>query len=209
MEEKEHLDYKELWEKIDKREIVLLDTRIVNEYGKEHIPRSVNVPFTRSGWGDTIADQLGESRRNIAILATNETIAKAALTEAEKHGLNVVAIIADGVGGWKSSNLPIVSIWEISPEELYKNLEKFTIIDIREPFEWRSGVIHGSMKLSMEELRGKLKDFPRDRKYVLVCSVGYRSRTAALFLSENGYDAGNVTGGIARWISKSLPLESD
>lgn len=207
MEREGYFDNNSLWDKINNGEILLLDTRLVNEYTKKHVPGSLCAPFSRSGWGRMVARYLGNNETEVAILSTNDTIAKAAASEMENEEFKVVAIISDGLESWESSGLPVAAMWEITPEDLYNNLESYTVIDVRDPFEWQSGLIPGSIKLSMNELSDKLTALSKDKKYALVCASGNRSQSAALYLADNGFDAGNVVGGIARWISRSLPLD--
>ena len=207
MEAEGNFDCNTLWEKINSREVLLIDTRIVNEYSRKHIPGALCAPYSRSGWGNAVAGYLGNNGGEIAILGANEAIVNAAKEEMESHGYLVIAAIPDGMERWESSGLPVAAMWEITPEELHQDLENYTVLDVRDPFEWQSGVIPGAMKLSMNELPYQLEQLPKDGKYALVCASGARSQSAALYMADNGFDAGNVVGGMARWLSRSLPVD--
>ena len=207
MEGEGNFDYNALWKRINNGEVLLIDTRLANEYTKKHIPGSVCAPYSRSGWGSAIASYFGNDVGDVAILATNETIAKAAQEEAGKNGFKVVTVISDGMNGWESSQLPTAEMKEITPEDLYEKSDDYTVIDVSDPFEWSSGIIPGSLKIPMEELPAKLQELSKDKKYALVCASGSRSQSAALYMADNGFDAGNVIGGMSRWLSRSLPVE--
>ena len=207
MEGEGNFDYSALWSRISEGKVLLIDTRLANEYTKKHVPGSACAPYSRSGWGKAVAGYFGNDVGDVAILGTNETIVDAAAKEAKENGFNVVHVISDGMKGWESSNLPVAEMSEITPEELYENSSDYTVIDVREPFEWSSGVIPGSMKIPMEELPSKLEELPKDRKYAIVCASGSRSQSAALYMADSGFDAGNVVGGMSRWLSRSLPVE--
>lgn len=204
MEEK---DMNNLWEKVSNNELLLVDTRIVNEYSKKHIPGSLCAPYSRSGWGSAVSRYLGGNKGDMAILASNDAIAKAARGEIEKEGYNVVSVLTNGLEDWETNGLPLASMWEITPEDLSETLDNYTVIDVREPYEWQSGVIPGSVKVPMDQLPDKMEEFPKDKKYALVCNSGARSQSAALYMADSGYDAGNVIGGMARWLSRSLPVD--
>lgn len=200
-------DRNSLWEKIQKNEVLLIDTRIVNEYSKKHVPGSLCAPYSRSGWGGAVSRYIDGNASDIAILASNESIAGAARDEINREGFNVVDVIPDGVENWESAGLPVASMWEITPEELSESLDNYTVIDVREPYEWQSGLIPGSMKVPLDNLPEKLEELPKNEKYALVCNSGARSQSAALFMADSGFDAGNVVGGMSRWLSRSLPVK--
>lgn len=201
------MDYSALWSRIEGGTVLLIDTRLVNEYTRKHIPGSVCAPYSRSGWGRSVAQYFGNEGRDVAILGTNKPIAEAAEKEAAENGFNVIYVISDGLNGWESSNLPVAEMGEITPEELFEKRSEYTVIDVREPFEWNSGVIADSLKISMDELPSKLEELSKDKRYAIVCATGARSQSAALYMADNGFDAGNVVGGISRWLSMSLPVE--
>lgn len=207
MEAEGNFDYNNIWEKISSREILLIDTRIVSEYSRKHIPGALCAPYSKSGWGNAVARYLGKNSIEIAILGANEAVATAARNEMENQGYKVVAVIPDGTTSWESLGLPIAEMWEITPEDLQQNLGEYTVLDVREPYEWQSGVVPGALKISMNELPYQLEQLSKDKKYAIICATGTRSQSAALYLADNGFDAGNVVGGMARWISRSLPVK--
>lgn len=207
MEGEGNFDLNVLWKRIKNGELLLIDTRLANEYTRKHIPGSVCAPYSRSGWGNAVARYFGNDVGDVAILAANVTIAKAAEEELLNNGFNVVTAIPDGMAVWASSDLPVAEMKEITPEELYENRDDYTVIDVREPFEWSSGVIGGSRKISINDLPSMLEELPKDGKYAVVCATGSRSQSAALYMADNGFDAGNVIGGISRWLSRSLPVD--
>lgn len=201
------MDYTALWSGIREGKLLLIDTRLVNEYTRKHIPGSVCAPYSRSGWGKSVAQYFGNEERDVAILSTNGPIAEAASKEASENGFNVIYVIPDGMNGWESDNLPVAEMWEITPSELHARRPEYTVIDVREPFEWNSGLIADSLKIPMDDLPAKMDELPREKKYAIVCATGARSQSAALYMADNGFDAGNVVGGMSRWLSSSLPVE--
>ena len=75
------------------------------------------------------------------------------------------------------------------------------LVDVREPEEYRSGHIPGALNLPQAELATRLEEIPREGNVYLVCGSGKRSRQAAQFLRQQGFErVVNLTGGTQAWI---------
>ncbi|GAI85826.1 unnamed protein product, partial [marine sediment metagenome] len=62
------------------------------------------------------------------------------------------------------------------------------LIDVREPMEREFGYIEGSINISLNELRNKLDELPRDQTIYVSCQVGLRGYLASRILKNNGFD---------------------
>lgn len=82
------------------------------------------------------------------------------------------------------------------------------LIDIREPFEWESGCAAGAQRIQMSTLPARYFELPEDQPVLLICASGNRSRMAAQFLAELGYDARSVSGGTTAWLAAQLPMDA-
>jgi CoA-disulfide reductase len=69
------------------------------------------------------------------------------------------------------------------------------LIDVREPVEREFGFIEGSINISLNDLRNKLTEIPKDKTVYVSCQVGLRGYLASRILKNNGYDVKNVDGG--------------
>lgn len=69
------------------------------------------------------------------------------------------------------------------------------LIDVREPMEREFGFIEGSINISLNELRNKLDEIPKDQTVYVSCQVGLRGYLASRILKNNGYKVKNVDGG--------------
>lgn len=100
---------------------------------------------------------------------------------------------------------------EVSVEEVFLNMKKLKLIDVRMPEEFNNelGHIEGSeLKTLGRELEEYLKNGDRSQEIVFVCRSGARSGTATLLSMELGYKkTANMTGGMIRWNSKKQPVE--
>ena len=98
---------------------------------------------------------------------------------------------------------------EIEPSELKNKMdsgENLYILDVRTPEEYKTWKISYDKhlepslvpldKLSSEEL---IRNIPKDREVITVCSHGMRSKMAAEYLSQRGYNAKSIRGGMVAW----------
>ena len=94
----------------------------------------------------------------------------------------------------------------ISVQELKQQLDgqkPIYLIDIRENYERQTASIP-SKHIPMDEVCGKVKDFPSDQTIILMCNSGKRAEALANLL-ETEYDLLNLVvldGGISAWIEQ-------
>jgi rhodanese-related sulfurtransferase len=82
------------------------------------------------------------------------------------------------------------------------------IVDVREPYEYRGGHARDARLVPLGELPVHLDTLPRETPVYLICATGNRSRTAAAFLTRQGFARPiNVRGGTAAWQRAGLPME--
>ena len=73
------------------------------------------------------------------------------------------------------------------------------IIDVREPQEYASGHVLGSVNIPPSKLMGdlgELADVPKDNEIILYCRTGSRSNVAIHMLKAKGFT--NLVNGINR-----------
>ncbi len=77
---------------------------------------------------------------------------------------------------------------------------KIDLIDIREPYEYKSGSLRGAKNIPMGELlTDPEKHLKKDKKYYLLCQSGGRSGSASRSLIKQGFDVVNVAGGMGSY----------
>ena len=97
----------------------------------------------------------------------------------------------------------------IGPRELAAQLGNgngnVSVIDVREPMEFASGHIAGSLNVSLSRL--EQADLPQG-PLVLVCQSGNRSAKGVQILLERGYahPVMDLEGGLPSWQQAGLPL---
>jgi rhodanese-related sulfurtransferase len=101
-----------------------------------------------------------------------------------------------------------MTIREITPTELQQLLageNPPALIDVREEGEAAICAIDGSTLIPMNSLPQRLQEIPRDRPVALYCHAGMRSMMAGQWLSQQGFDALSLAGGIDRWAAEIEP----
>ncbi|MDP1526679.1 MAG: cyclic nucleotide-binding domain-containing protein [Rhodocyclaceae bacterium] len=69
-------------------------------------------------------------------------------------------------------------------------------LDVRFPVECRHDGLPGALNIPLNELRDALASLPRDKEYIVYCQTGRRSSAAAFLLSQRGFRAGLLAGGL-------------
>ena len=98
---------------------------------------------------------------------------------------------------------------EIEPSDLKTKMdsgENLYILDVRTPEEYETWKIsydkhQDPSLLPLDQLASKeqIRNIPKDREVITVCSHGMRSKMAAEYLSELGYNAKSIRGGMVAW----------
>ena len=91
----------------------------------------------------------------------------------------------------------------VSVRELKRKMDEgdaFTLVDVREPYEYEIARIAGSRLIPLGELETHAGELPRTGTLVLQCHSGGRSEHAVRLLQEAGFEnVYNLEGGIDAW----------
>ena len=86
------------------------------------------------------------------------------------------------------------------------SIDDITIIDIREPFEFRICKVPGSLHIPMNTLLIEHKKLlKKDMTYYIICHTGQRSYYTCDILTNEGYNVVNIVGGIASIDKYNVP----
>jgi rhodanese-related sulfurtransferase len=77
---------------------------------------------------------------------------------------------------------------------------KPVLLDVREPWEFETCRIAGSLSMPMRGIPARYHELKRDAEIVMVCHHGARSFQAGMFLEQMGFTGIiNLHGGVAAW----------
>lgn len=91
---------------------------------------------------------------------------------------------------------------EITAKEVEQKLasgEELQLIDVRELDEVESGRIPNVTHIPLGLLEFRMNELSKSEQYIVVCRSGARSGRATQFLTEQGFHATNMTGGMLAW----------
>ena len=93
--------------------------------------------------------------------------------------------------------------YEISPAEAATLLQdnKARFIDVREPWEFETAHIPGSLLMPMSDVPARARhELDPDERLVILCHHGQRSLSVASWLRNQGFEqAQSLRGGIDAW----------
>lgn len=188
---------------------VLVDLRVRQEYTAGHVPGALAAPYRQHGWADMISQWARQQSPSgeIGLFGDNPVVVGAAADAFRKAGITTTMLFDQGLGPWREAGLPVVAVKPLTVDELAASLSKWTVIDVREPYELRSGRIPRARSIPLGALEQEAAALPKDSAYAIVCASGNRSQSAAAFLAEQGFQVANVVGGMSLWLGARHPIE--
>jgi len=78
------------------------------------------------------------------------------------------------------------------------------LLDVRNPPELAVESVPGAVNIPLPELRGRLKELPKDREILIICRSAQRAYYATRILLQNGFKARNISGGMLSRSMRSL-----
>lgn len=83
--------------------------------------------------------------------------------------------------------------WEDVKE--LKNKEEYSVLDVRTDEEYERGAYECAIHIPLDDLRNRLDELDKSKKYLVYCRTGLRSYIACRILTQNGFEVKNITGG--------------
>jgi hydroxyacylglutathione hydrolase len=188
----------------------ILDVRDAAEYAKGHLAGSINIGLggQYATWAGTVLDRT----KPIVIVAEPGREQEAALRLGRigfdhlkgylQGGMEALASRPDLVWPTERVSAPMVA------EEL-ASADPPLVLDIRNPREWETKHIYGSVNIPLNHLQERIMEIPRGRRIAVHCAGGYRSSIAAGILHQYGIThLIEMAGGLAAWEAAQLPVVS-
>lgn len=80
-------------------------------------------------------------------------------------------------------------------------IDKVELIDIREPYEYKSGTLKTAKNIPMGNLlTNPEKYLTKDKTYYIMCQSGARSGSTTRALTKQGFNVINVAGGMGSYV---------
>jgi hydroxyacylglutathione hydrolase len=188
----------------------ILDVRDAAEYAKGHLAGSINVGLggQYATWAGTVLNR----DKPIVIVAEPAREQEAALRLGRigfdhvkgylRGGMEALAGREDLVWPTERVTAPMVA-------QKLASADPPLLLDIRNPREWATKHIAGSINIPLNHLQERIGEIPRDRGIAVHCAGGYRSSIAASILHQYGIThLIEMAGGLAAWEAAKLPVVS-
>lgn len=112
--------------------------------------------------------------------------------------------------GWAPVILTPAGVPEVSPAWVHANKQDVTVIDVREPDEYRGelGHIAGASLVPLATVAAAASSIDAQKPLVVVCRSGGRSGKAALWLAERGFArVASMAGGMRAWNAERFGVD--
>ena len=192
---------------ISRRKTIVLDCRSTSAFGGGHVPGSCHIDFgsnfsTFAGW---------LLPPDMQILLVTETACQAFEATVQLHRVGhdrVIGFLDGGIYEWGKAGFSVDTVPQISVEQLQtqlKNLERFTLLDVRTAREFETGQIEGAVNITLPDLRTRFSELDTAMPIIVICNTGHRSSMATSLLRQHGIKhVLNVVGGTTAWAAAGL-----
>lgn len=162
--------------------ITVVDVRDSREYRKNHLPNSINIMARQEG--DKFETWLGAIVKPEepfylvveSVKQVGELLERTAKIGYEKQLRGVLTL----------AQKQLLDSKELDLSDFKKNINKYTIVDIRNPGEVARGkIFDGAITIPLNELRERSNEVPASKPIVVHCAGGYRSAAGASILEEH------------------------
>ncbi len=89
------------------------------------------------------------------------------------------------------------------------NRDTFTLLDVRQDWEYEEFHIPGAFLLPLSELADRIGELPQNKPVIVYCASGKRSAAAASLLAGQGFTAINMLGGAMAWNGHYVEIPAD
>ena len=188
----------------------ILDVRDPAEYAKGHLAGSINIGLggQYATWAGTVLDRA----KPIVIIAEPGREQEAALRLGRIGFDHVKGYLQEGMEALASRHdlvWPTERLSALMVAEELADANPPLVLDIRNPREWATKHIDGSVNIPLNHLQERIGEIPRDRRIAVHCAGGYRSSIAASILHQYGItQLIEMAGGLAAWEAAQLPIVS-
>jgi hydroxyacylglutathione hydrolase len=190
----------------------VVDGRARHAFAEAHIPGSVNVELdsmfaTYVGWVTPFNSPL--------VFVLPEPVdgsLREATTQLIRIGYERLEGYLDGgLDAWRSREHDVRSYPTAEVDDLchaYLAGQSVQVLDVRQPGEWESGTVPGSLRVHLGDLPAALSRIPRDKEVWTACASGHRASIAASLLDRAGVPVRLVArGGVPEWLARCYPQQ--
>jgi hydroxyacylglutathione hydrolase len=183
---------------------IVIDVRKNFDYGKSHVPNSINIGLTGqfASWAGTMIP-IGT---NLAIVADSKDQVDEAFIRLARVGhetLKGFILFENYVGEMKQ--IEQISVEQV--DDLTQSEKMIQLIDVRRVAEYDNGHAYHALNYPLDTLSRNVDKLNPNLPTYVICQSGYRSSLATSILENAGLTVFNVTGGTQAWVNAGLRTE--
>jgi len=187
--------------------VILVDLSAPPRFAQNHPAGALNLPF-----GPALVQAAATLPADVplVVFADQPAVAEQAARLLTQAGREVAEVFGQGADAWAAAGGRVEGVPRMTVDELAARVAHgggdLTVLDVREPSEWRSGVIPGAVLMPLGSVPERSAELDPERPVAVVCAHGNRSATAAAWLGAHGFaHVHNVPGGMALWLGAGHP----
>lgn len=178
-------------------DVVVIDTRKAEVYGKAFVPGAINIGLDGdfAVWVGTVLKDVNQKLVFVADEGREEEVAVRLARIGFDHAMGY---LKGGMDAWVAANFPTESIETITAAELAKQYDSSNsaILDVRRKSEYDSEHVVGATNVPLDYFESNLAMIPKDKTTYVHCAGGYRSMVFVSLARAKGYtNLINVAGG--------------
>lgn len=194
--------------------LTIVDVREPDAFRLGHIQGALNIVDT-----DITAANLPRASHIVVYCGEASCpLSAAAASNLIKAGYSKVDLLEGGFAAWLAKGYPATTgaakasrfkqALITDNEALKKIADGLALpLDVRPRLEFKAGRLPHAINIPLEDLPSRLADLPKDKEILIYDRQGPRSRQAFDQLAAAGFTVSELSGGLAGWIKKKLPLE--
>ncbi len=187
-----------------------VDTRPLAAFAAAHVAGAVPVEFNLADLAERAALLLPPGLP-VVVHAEPEAPRDPSVGLLADAGLDVLGHLEGGLPAWREAGLPVEALDVLPVAELHGSMARHTVLDVREPYEFRHARIPGAVALpsgaAWEAPAPHLAALAAGRRVAAVCSGQGRAAFVAAVLVRRGIPASLVWGGMYEWEMAGYPVE--
>jgi hydroxyacylglutathione hydrolase len=190
--------------------VCVLDVREPEGFDAGHLPGSINLPASGSGFGTRAGWAIG-AEEPVLLVSPSLDAGRAVGELLRAAGIwNLRGLSLADPAAWRAAGIEVRSSQALAPDDVVPRLESrtLTLLDVRDPSEWNDGHIELSHLLPLSQLGDGLGGaVPVAPPIAVVCASGVRAALAASILRRHGHDpVWRVSGGVEALAQLGAPL---
>lgn len=191
-----------------KQGALILDTRTPDAFCLGHIPGAFQVSLHGSAFSTRVGFLIPPKKNLLLVVENTQDFTQASEQLAVVGYEHICGYLQGNMESWKAARLPMQKLEQLHVEELYEQLNRLVVLDVRDVREWCEGHIAGAWHIPFYELEQRLGELDTTRFYAVICAGGQRSALAGSLLQHHGFEqVFNIIDGMSAWRTLRLPEE--